>query len=299
MSTHSEAITLSLHEASPQHLVDEMSDDVVLELGWGRLIFGQTFADADKLAAVLQQEEHGRRDICIYARESHVLVAKSPAELFIDPSHTYRWRFTDDGAGEPAPVGFSVRPLRERAEADAMNRVYVGCGMVPAPTEVIWNNHLHADTVCYLVAVRDDAFEIAQGLPNGRAALFLQRLQREDDILRGQWRTVVKARFRPQFETDAALVRRGGDGLRDQRIERVALVQARGQQAVVDDLHAIRRVAGQDEGIERQVPLMTISTGAVSARMHAFADIREITELAAEDRRSGGQTAIEDFDTEW
>jgi len=55
----------------------------------------------------------------------------------------------------------------------------------------------------------------------------------------------------------------------------------------------------QDEGIERQVPLMTISTGAVSARMHAFADIREITELAAEDRRSGGQTAIEDFDTEW
>lgn len=156
MSTHSEAITLSLHEASPQHLVNEMADDVVLELGWGRLIFGQTFADADKLAAVLQQEEHGRRDICIYARESHVLVAKSPAELFIDPSHTYRWRFTDDGTGEPAPVGFSVRPLRERAEADAMNRVYVGCGMVPAPTEVIWNNHLHADAVDYLLAVRDD-----------------------------------------------------------------------------------------------------------------------------------------------
>ncbi|HNA50938.1 MAG TPA: N-acetylglutaminylglutamine synthetase, partial [Mycobacterium sp.] len=35
-------------------------------------------------------------------------------------------------------------------------RVYVRCGMVPAPTEVIWSNHLHADTVCYLVAVRGD-----------------------------------------------------------------------------------------------------------------------------------------------
>jgi len=158
MSTtdHTEAITLHLYDASPQHLVEEMSDDTVLELGWGRLIFGQTFTDPEKLAAALQQEVHGRRDICIYARESHVLVAKSPAELFIDPSHTYRWRLGEDDADAPAPIGFSVRALRERSEADAINRVYVRCGMVPAPTEVIWNNHLHADAVEYLVAVRDD-----------------------------------------------------------------------------------------------------------------------------------------------
>lgn len=85
---HTEAITMGLHDASPQHLVDAMADDVELELGWGRLIFGQTFADPEKLAEALQQERPGRRDICIYARESHVLVARSPAELFIDPSHT-------------------------------------------------------------------------------------------------------------------------------------------------------------------------------------------------------------------
>ncbi|APE15648.1 GNAT family N-acetyltransferase [Mycobacterium sp. WY10] len=156
MTAHTEAITMGLHDASPQELVREMSDDVVLELGWGRLIFGQTFADPDKLAAVLQHEEQGRRDICIYARESHVLVAKSPAELFIDPSHTYRWRLHPDDPEGPAPVGFTVRPLRDQAEADEMNRVYVRCGMVPAPTELIWNNHLHCDAVEYLVAVRDD-----------------------------------------------------------------------------------------------------------------------------------------------
>ena len=89
---HSEGITLALHEASPPDMVDAMRDDVVLELGWGRLIFGQTFADPAKLADVLRQEGQGRRDICIYAREPHVLVSKAPAELFIDPSHTYRWR---------------------------------------------------------------------------------------------------------------------------------------------------------------------------------------------------------------
>jgi len=38
---------------------------------------------------------------------------------------------------------------------------------------------------------------------------------------------------------------------------------------------------------ERQAPLMTLSIGSVSTRTHRFSDIREITELAAEDRRRG------------
>ncbi|MFC1961382.1 response regulator, partial [Chloroflexota bacterium] len=46
-------------------------------------------------------------------------------------------------------------------------------------------------------------------------------------------------------------------------------------------------IVDNDDG-ERQVVLMTISAGSVSARTQTFADIREITELAAEDRRTGG-----------
>jgi PleD family two-component response regulator len=38
---------------------------------------------------------------------------------------------------------------------------------------------------------------------------------------------------------------------------------------------------------ERQVELMTLAVGMVSTRTHQFSDIREITELAAEDRRRG------------
>ncbi|SEH85150.1 GNAT-family acetyltransferase TIGR03103 [Mycolicibacterium rutilum] len=153
---HTEAITLGLHDASPQHLVDKMADDVVIEMGWGRLIFGQTFAEPETLAEVLRQESLGRRDICMYAREPHVLVSMAPAELFIDPSHTYRLRFTEDDPSAPAPTGFSVRALGSAEDADEMNRVYVRCGMVPAPVEALWQNHLEQDAVDYLVAVRDD-----------------------------------------------------------------------------------------------------------------------------------------------
>ncbi|OOK82903.1 acetyltransferase family protein [Mycobacterium kansasii] len=49
-----------------------------------------------------------------------------------------------------------MRTLHVPADADAMNRVFVRCAMVPAPVETIWHNHLHADAVTYLIAVRDD-----------------------------------------------------------------------------------------------------------------------------------------------
>jgi GNAT-family acetyltransferase (TIGR03103 family) len=156
---HPEAITLGLHDATPPHLVDAMAKDVEIELGWGRLIFGQTFADAGTLAEALRREAPGRRDICIYARESHVVVAGAPSELFIDPSHTYRLRFAeaaDEDTSPPSPVGVTVRALNDPSDADSMNRVFVRCGMVPAPVKVIWDNHLYQPAITYLLAVRDD-----------------------------------------------------------------------------------------------------------------------------------------------
>ncbi|TAM63328.1 N-acetylglutaminylglutamine synthetase [Mycobacterium sp.] len=154
---HTEAITLGLHDASPPELVDAMAKDVELELGWGRLVFGQTFADSQHLVEALRREGPGRRDICIYARESHVVVAEAPTELFIDPSHTYRLRFTGKKKNaSPPPLGVTVRTLNDPIDADAMNRVYVRCGMVPAGVDVIWDNHQHVPAVKYLLAVRDE-----------------------------------------------------------------------------------------------------------------------------------------------
>ena len=112
----SEAITLGLHDASPQHLVDAMADDVVLEMGWGRLIFGQTFADPAKLAEVLRHEGPGRRDICMYAREPHVLVVDGAGRIVHRPqphlpAEVLRRRRTHAAA----PSGFTVRTLQNAA----------------------------------------------------------------------------------------------------------------------------------------------------------------------------------------
>jgi GGDEF domain-containing protein len=52
---------------------------------------------------------------------------------------------------------------------------------------------------------------------------------------------------------------------------------------------------------ERQAPLMRLAAGVVSTRTHQFSDIREITELAAENRRRGfsGEDTGSKILTEW
>jgi GNAT-family acetyltransferase (TIGR03103 family) len=149
--SHGEGLSTRSWDARPAHLTQDLVPDVALECGWGRLIYGQTFATHDDLVAEVSREEPGRRDICVYVREPHVLVSRAPQELFIDPSHTYRkWLHQHRPSGDPVR-GVVVRDLRGERDADAVNRIYTAAGMVTAPTEVLWSNQ-RTPTFTYLVA---------------------------------------------------------------------------------------------------------------------------------------------------
>ncbi|MGN9764537.1 N-acetylglutaminylglutamine synthetase [Micromonospora sp. SD12] len=133
----------------------EGDTDVVLDCGWGRLVFGQTFADQAAVAAVLRSEAAGSRDICIYLRDPHVLVSRLPDELFIDPSLTYRLPLGGDRpTGDGEVPGLAIRPLADAADADAVNRIYARNGMVTAPVDVLVAN---ARTDRFLHLVAEDA----------------------------------------------------------------------------------------------------------------------------------------------
>jgi GNAT-family acetyltransferase (TIGR03103 family) len=149
--SHDEGLSTRSWDARPEHLTHDLVPDVALECGWGRLIYGQTFATHDDLVAAVSREEPGRRDICVYVREPHVLVSRAPQELFIDPSHTYR-RWLHQHQPSLAPLrGVEVRDLASVADADAVNRIYTAAGMVTAPTEVLWENQ-RTPVFTYLVA---------------------------------------------------------------------------------------------------------------------------------------------------
>jgi GNAT-family acetyltransferase (TIGR03103 family) len=143
--------------AEPPHADDPAwgaEEGVVLDCGWGRLVFGQTFANPSDAVDVLRAEVAGSRDICLYLREPHVLVSRRQDELFIDPSHTYRLDLPARPWDAAPPPGVTVRPLRGTKDAEAVNRIYAMNGMVTAPVDVLVENAGMPEFV-HLVAEQD------------------------------------------------------------------------------------------------------------------------------------------------
>jgi hypothetical protein len=129
------------HHDRPDGLAgDDMGTDVVLDMGWGRLIFGQTFRGHDGVREALMSEQAGRRDIAIYIQDPHVLVGTAPAELFIDPSLTYRLWLHRYRPRKATIRGVVVRPVETLADAAEVNRIYAANNMVTAEEEVMTAN---------------------------------------------------------------------------------------------------------------------------------------------------------------
>lgn len=135
---------------------DVSRKEVVQDLGWGRLVFGQTFDDPGELGTALRAEASGRRDIGMYLEAPHVFVALNPQEFFIDPSFTYRLDLTVPLAYRPADLpGVSIRRVESMADCAAINEIYLQCRMVPADVDLMWHNSQNEDHMIYLVAVDD------------------------------------------------------------------------------------------------------------------------------------------------
>lgn len=133
------------------------SKEVIQDLGWGRLVFGQTFDDPGELGTALRAEASGRRDIGMYLEAPHVFVALNPQDFFIDPSFTYRLDLTEPLAYRPPELpGVSVRPVQSIADCAAINEIYLQCRMVPADIDLMWHNSQAEPHMIYLVAVEDD-----------------------------------------------------------------------------------------------------------------------------------------------
>jgi len=115
----------------PSALAGELGQESVVDCGWGRLIFGQTFASNTQLAQQLRNEQPGRRDVALYARDPQVVVSKAPQQLFIDPSLTYRLDLAAAALAESLPSGLKVRPLAGAADIYHVNRIYKARRMVP------------------------------------------------------------------------------------------------------------------------------------------------------------------------
>jgi len=138
-------------EAPKTPEVKEMRQDVVLDCGWGRLVFAQTFASSKAIADIIRREQRGRRDIAFYLRDPHVVLAQAPQELFLDPSHTFRLWFDRYRTSARRPQGFFIRILCGPEDLVPVNRIYQARGMVPLP-EDFFDETRNGRTLTWFVA---------------------------------------------------------------------------------------------------------------------------------------------------
>jgi len=118
----------------------QMPSDVVIECGWGRLIFGHTFSDPHKLVSTLRSEESGKRDIALYLRDPHVVLSLDPQSLFLDPSHTYRLWFSNYRSSRIQPQGYEIRKLQTHEDTQAVNRILMTLAMVPIDEDFLYEH---------------------------------------------------------------------------------------------------------------------------------------------------------------
>lgn len=156
----------------PEIRMDNAPGDsnVALDCGWGRLHLGSTYEDPQALVSALLEEGPGKRDIAVYVRDPHVLLAAAPQDLFLDPSHMFRVDLATYRAAKDRRAGFHVRRICSRTDAEAINQLYAKRGMVPVPPEFFWTG-LDPRAISVLVAEEDETGEIvgtAMGVDHDR-----------------------------------------------------------------------------------------------------------------------------------
>ncbi len=133
--------------------------NIVLDCGWGRLLFAQTFESNEGIIEALRAEAPLSRDILFYVSDPHVLLSQAPQEIFLDPSHTYRLELSNYRAGGRRTRGITIRRAVSEIDADGINAVYAACGMVQLRAD-FFSSERDNRAVTYFVAQDDATGEI-------------------------------------------------------------------------------------------------------------------------------------------
>lgn len=125
--------------------------EAMLNCGWGRLIFAQTFSSVESLTDALRAEGAEQRDIAFYVRDPQIVLAAAPQDLFLDPSHTFRLDLVNYRPVHRRHPGFFVRRLTTQNDAEAVNVIYAARNMVPVSPDFFWTKR-DARSLTVLVA---------------------------------------------------------------------------------------------------------------------------------------------------
>jgi len=74
--------------------IGNIKRNVRIELGWGKVLFAQTYQNAESLVKDLLDEETGKRNLAFYVQKPQVALDLAQDKLFLSPSLAYRLMLT-------------------------------------------------------------------------------------------------------------------------------------------------------------------------------------------------------------
>lgn len=118
-------------------------------MGWGKLLFAQTFREKKELVKQLQDEKKGERNLAFYIQNPQEIIHLGKGNLFLDPSLSYR---LDLNAYQPPKEKSSVQ-LRFMVPEDIpqVNDVYAEYGMLHLDEKNTQRNQ-YSKALTYFVA---------------------------------------------------------------------------------------------------------------------------------------------------
>lgn len=129
----------------------KIEHNVVLQTGWGKLVFANTYTDQSQFIEDLRKEIPGQRNLAFYPSDPHVAVSLAPNEVFLDPSHTFRIPFENYKPAKRTNSRIFVRRLTSKKDLESVNRILLSRNMIPLKSEYVLNQSVK-DGVLYLVA---------------------------------------------------------------------------------------------------------------------------------------------------
>ncbi len=150
-----EAASIQSWQTPQAPALEQMVDNAMIDVGWGRLIFAHTFQSMEELVQTLREEPEGKRDIAFYLRDPHVVLSMAPDRLFLDPSHTYRIWMHNYRPATRTRQGFHIRRIRTREDAQAINRIYASWRMVTCDPDFMLE-HNASRVLAFFIAESED-----------------------------------------------------------------------------------------------------------------------------------------------
>ncbi len=134
---HADTPSISHWKESHSKFESVQGENSAINVGWGNLIFANTFEGNEKLVERIKSEKSGQRNIAFYAQDPQITVSEYPNDVFMDPSYTYRIWFEKYKQSKRLNSRIFVRRLNSVEDLDQVNHILMARRMVTLNKEAV------------------------------------------------------------------------------------------------------------------------------------------------------------------